>query len=113
MSLGELTAEDFTARNYSDLFAAIFVLFSTVSLMTLPLYMLYILWVNFETLDTQGTREMYEFIYTDLNVRTFYQAIFHVIYLVRRSIFVFILVYFESYNGFQLVLNTILTVGYI
>lgn len=72
LSLGKLTAEDFTAGNYSDLFAAIFVLFSTVSLMALPFYMLYILWVNFKTLDRPGTRERYGFIYTDLNVRTFY-----------------------------------------
>ena len=95
-----MTAEDFTSGNYSDLFAAIFVLFSTLTLMFLPFYMLCILWVNFKTLDTPGTRELYGFIYTDLNVRTFYQATFHVVYLIRRSIFVFILVYFESYNGF-------------
>ena len=100
LSIQALGYDDFWSGNKSDLFAAVFVIFSSLILVALPLYMLYVIWYNFETLDRPETKGKYGYMYSDLSTRTIYQAIFHVIYMLRRAVFVFILVYFESYNGF-------------
>jgi hypothetical protein len=94
VAIQELNADDFKSGNFSDLFAAVFVLISAVILLALPGYMFVIIWNNMDELHTNEIREKYGYIYKDLRVTKIYEAIFHIVYLVRRAIFVFILIYF-------------------
>lgn len=55
LSIQALGYDDFYSGNKSDLFAAIFVICSSLILVVLPLYMFYVIWFNFDTLDRADT----------------------------------------------------------
>ena len=113
VSWRELTLEDFNFENKSDLFSACFLIISMISLMCLPIYMLSKINKYFKTLDDDETREEYGYIYEDLATKSKLQASFHVVYILRRALFVVILFYLEKHSSLQLCFHMILTMFYI
>ena len=113
LSWNQLTFEDFTQGNHSDQLSGVLLLLSIFIMGFLPVYMIIKICKNFNTLDDEDTRASFGYMYEDLDIKNLYQAMFHVIYIGRRGIFVYILVYLEQYNGLQICFHMILTMFYI
>ena len=56
--------------------------------------------------------ELHTFIYADISMENRWQSIFLSIFLLRRSLFVYIIYFLEPYLGSQLILHIILTIMY-
>ena len=64
-------------------------------------------------LDDPEIQQSYGFIYDGFKIDRFVTSIFQFIFMVRRIIFVLIIVMLKDFSGLQLVLNTVLTLAYI
>ena len=64
-------------------------------------------------LDDPEIQQRYGFIFDGFKIDKFMTSIFQFIFMVRRIIFVLIIVLLKDFSGLQLVLNTVLTLAYI
>ena len=97
----------------SDKFAAIFTILSALILSILPILIFWVITNNFKTLREPETQEKYGFLYEGLATRTKSQALYHFVYILRRTIFVFILVFVNGYVGIQLMAQMFLSLFYV
>ena len=109
---GQQVAEDFTSGNASDFLSALFLVISASVLGVLPVYIVAKLVQNKDQLAELETRERYGYMYESLGTRYILQALFHVIFVLRRTLFVLILVGLEQHAGLQICLQMMLTGAY-
>ena len=64
-------------------------------------------------LDDPEIQQRYGFIYDGFKTDKFMTGIFQLIFMVRRIIFVLIIILLKEYSGLQLIFNTFLTLAYI
>ena len=109
---GQQITEDFTSGNASDFLSALFLVISALVLGVLPIYIVAKLVQNKDHLHEPETRERYGYLYESLGTQSVLQAIFHVIFVMRRALFVLILVSLEQHAGSQICLQMVLTGAY-
>ena len=96
VSIGEMEAEDFQ-NNGSDIFAALFAVFSAAIMGFLLVFILYIL--KFDPNEPGMMSELHSFIYADISMESRLQSFFLCIFLLRRAFFVCIIYFLEPYLG--------------
>ena len=92
----------------------LFVLCATTGILLFaPVYMLIKIRKHFDELDSPKIQHQYGLFYTDLSTETIYKAVFNVIFITRRIIFVVILMSLSTVPNIQLLVFMNFTTIYI
>ena len=81
-------------------------------LVLMPTLMALFICKNKKNLNNPDFEKKYGFIFTDLSTKTPEQAIFHLVYMIRRIIFVLIITFLDNMCFFQIIAHTVLTILY-
>ena len=112
ISVLSLTPEDFSG-NRSDTFSALFGCFSLLVLLVLPVYMFAKIRKHQGNLDKEEIEFKYGLFYADLSTSNFYKSIFHVVFLMRRFVYVITVMFLDEYVGIQLMILSKLSLVYL
>jgi hypothetical protein len=107
---GHLTQE--ILQNGSDKFSIVFMYTTLTILVLMPFSMALFIYRNRNDLNNPDFVKKYGFIFADLSTKTPEQAIFHLIYMIRRIIFVLITIFMNNLCFFQIIAHTVLTIVY-
>ena len=112
ISVISLTEDDF-GDNRSDQFSAYVACFSLFTLLILPIYIFCKIKSNQAVLGDPDIQFNYGLFYQDLNLNNFYRSIFHVVFLMRRFLYVVTVMFLQAYPSLQLIILMKLSVCYI
>ena len=89
----------------SDLFAAIFLIGCTIILVGLPIVSVYVLKKYEGKLNDPEIEDKYGPLYDGLKTDCFWSSMFNVFFMVRRTLFVVIIIEMNDLSGMQLIFN--------
>ena len=94
--------------NYDSLFSKVSVFYSYIFLgicILLPVFILIFLLCFFDKLEIEYIKQKFDALYLDLRTESKHQTIFYILFLLRRLLFSYSLVFLDNYSLFQIFIN--------